>query len=70
MGETKEIEAVIGRILRDHPLTELETGMLAVYVTDAVLTVANYAEYVAIVRWLEGTGRISPREQRELLSLV
>ena len=63
-------------ITKDHPLTELETTMLAEYADQAINTrkqdgvLQVTRDYQTIVDWLEATSRISPKEHNELLEVI
>ena len=76
LSEEKRLAARIHEITKDHPLRELEADYLAEAVLESqgrggIVTNRERAleRYVAIVDWLECTGRISPAERSELLAL-
>jgi hypothetical protein len=66
----------IREITKDHPLTDLETMMLGDYADQCTVermadgNAAQVKEFRTVVDWLECTGRISPKEHRELLAVV
>ena len=64
-----DIRAQIVTILKDHPLGEIETNMLAEYADCSRMTEAASIQYGTVVDWLECSSRISPRERRELKEL-
>ena len=65
----------IREITKGHPLTEVETDMLAEYAEQALNTKPlenkkERMEYGVVVDWLQSTSRISPREHRLLLDII
>ena len=65
----------IREITKAHPLTEVETDMLAEYAEQALSTKpresrAESREYGIIVDWLHSTSRISPHERGQLLEVI
>lgn len=65
----EEIRARIVTILKDHPLGEIETDMLAEYADCSRMTEEAWVEFGTVVDWLECSSRISPRERNELREL-
>lgn len=68
----EEIRARIVTILKDHPLGEIETDMLAEYADLSWQCNRPKAveAYRTVVEWLECSSRISPREERDLQNLM
>ena len=67
MTEYEAIRDEVREILRGHPLTHIETEMLAYYCQSARTRPGAYMEMARIVFWLEETSRISPTEKVALL---
>lgn len=67
-----EIRARIVTILKDHPLNEIETDMLAEYADLSWQSNQQKAvmAYRTVVEWLECSSRISPREEKDLQNLM
>lgn len=68
----EEIRARIITILKDHPLNEIETDMLAEYADLSWQSNQQKAvmAYRTVVEWLECSSRISPREEKDLQNLM
>ncbi|MBR1407383.1 MAG: hypothetical protein IJ573_00610 [Clostridia bacterium] len=65
----EQIRERIVEILKDHPLSEIETNMLAEYADCSRMTEAASIQYGTVEDWLECSSRISPRERKELKEL-
>ena len=68
----EEIRARIVEVLKDHPLGEIETDMLAEYADFSWQSDQQKAveAYRTVVEWLEFSSRISPREEKDLKNLM
>lgn len=68
----EEIRARIVTILKDHPLNEIETDMLAEYADLSWQCNRPKAveAYRTVVEWLECSSRISPREEKDLQNFM
>ena len=67
MTDHDAVLAEVTELLKGHPLTHIETEMLAYYAEAARTRPGAYMEMARIVFWLEETSRISPTEKVALL---